>query len=107
ADPPKLSVSPAAGDQDTSIPLSIAAALTDTDGSETLSIDVAGLPPGARLSAGTVVELGHYRLSPGQLAGLSVIPAAGSAQAFTLTVTATSRELANGDQAHVSAPPDV
>src|SRR5262249_38681046 len=81
----------------------ISAALADADGSESLSIEVTNVPPGAQLSAGTQVALGDYVLSPAQLAGLTIRPAAGSAQPFVLTVTATSTESANHDQAHISA----
>src|SRR5262249_15092494 len=47
-DAPTLTVQSAAGNQDTAIPLQITAALTDP--AEQLTIDVADLPPGARLS---------------------------------------------------------
>ena len=42
----------ASGNEDTAIALSISSALTDTDGSETLSITISGVPAGATLSAG-------------------------------------------------------
>ena len=55
ADAPTLSAT-AAGDEDTPIPLTISAALTDTDGSESLSaVRIFGVPTGATLSAGTFV----------------------------------------------------
>lgn len=50
---PTLSVGGAAGLEGTPVPLTINAALVDTDGSETLSITIGGLPTGAVLSAGT------------------------------------------------------
>src|SRR3546814_10170951 len=53
ADAPVLSAEDATGAEDAAIPLDIAAALTDTDGSEALSITVPGVPEGAVLSAGT------------------------------------------------------
>src|SRR3546814_4303840 len=49
ADAPVLSAEDASGAEDTAIPLDIAAALTDTDGSEALSITVSGVPEGAAL----------------------------------------------------------
>src|SRR3546814_6268859 len=49
ADAPALTASDASGSEDTAIPLDIQAALTDTDGSEALSISITGLPDGARL----------------------------------------------------------
>src|SRR5262249_14114212 len=67
ASTPSLSVKAAAGNEDTPIPLSITAALTDTDGSETLRITIAGVPKGALLSAGTNNGNGSWTLSPAQL----------------------------------------
>ncbi|MFX5415716.1 hypothetical protein ABTD17_18565, partial [Acinetobacter baumannii] len=49
-DTPTLDVLPATGDEDTPIALSIAALLGDTDGSETLTITISGIPNGATLS---------------------------------------------------------
>ena len=92
ADAPTLTVSNATGNEDTAIPLNISAALTDTDGSETLSITVAGVPNGAVLSAGTKNADGTWTLAPNQLQGLTVTPAHNSNVDFNLTVTATARE---------------
>jgi len=44
--------------------------LVDTDGSETLSIVVAGLPEGARLSAGRFDGVDGWALRADELAGL-------------------------------------
>jgi len=48
-----LDIEAASGNEDGAIALNIDAALTDTDGSEELSIVIAGVPEGAELSAGT------------------------------------------------------
>ncbi len=77
-------------------PLDIQAALTDTDGSETLSILVEGMPEGAFLSAGTDNGNGSWSLSPADLNGLTLT--AGPEQSFALDISATSRE-ANGSTA--------
>ena len=92
ADAPTLTVADASGDEDTAIPLSIASALTDTDGSETLAVTVAGVPAGAVLSAGSDQGGGVWTLTPAQLAGLTVTPPADSDGDFTLTVTSTSTD---------------
>src|SRR5262249_21187022 len=92
ADQPTLSVAPATGVEDAAIPLSISAALTDTDGSETLSITIGNLPAGATLSAGTLNPDGSYTLTAAQLAGLALIPGASWAGSVNLTVTATAAE---------------
>ncbi|MEO5337842.1 MAG: Ig-like domain-containing protein [Magnetospirillum sp. WYHS-4] len=100
ASAPTLTATDAAGLEDTAIPLDIAAALTD--GGETLSIVVAGVPAGASLSAGTDNGDGTWTLTGAQLNGLTVTPPADSNADFTLTVTATSAE-GNIDQASVTA----
>src|SRR5205807_7116268 len=66
-------------------------------------VDISALPPGATLSAGTLVKVGAYRLTPAQLAGLTFSPPPGLPGTFTLTVKAVSTETANGDTATVSA----
>jgi len=110
ADTPTLTVTPtASGNENAAIPLDIAAALTDTDGSEVLSITIAGVPAGGSLSAGTDNGDGSWTLTPAQLAGLSItlpdnLP--GDAP-FALTVTATSTESSNGSTASRDASIDV
>ena len=106
-DTPTLSVTAATGSEDTAIPLVISPALTDTDGSESLSITISGIPVGASLknSAGDTLTIGNgsITLSPGQLAGLTITPPANSDVDFTLTVTATARD-GGADPVSVSAP---
>jgi VCBS repeat-containing protein len=102
ADAPALLTFDAEGFVDTAIPLNLWAALHDRDGSETLSIEIAGVPAGATLSAGTNNGGGIWTLTPEQLSGLSITPPPGSDADFTLTVTATSTELGNGDTALVA-----
>ncbi len=104
ADAPTLAVSPAMGAEDTAITLNIAAAPVDPD--ETLSITVAGVPAGATLSAGTDNGDGTWTLTADQLAGLTLTPAADSAEDFILTVTATSLA-ADGSTASTTAAMDV
>ncbi|MDO9714612.1 hypothetical protein, partial [Paracraurococcus lichenis] len=52
ADAPAMQAAAAVGDEDTAIRLDLSAALTDTDGSEALSVTLLGVPAGATLSAG-------------------------------------------------------
>ncbi|MBN9522630.1 VCBS repeat-containing protein, partial [bacterium] len=106
ADAPALTVTPAAGGDETApIPLDLAAALTDTDGSESLAITVAGVPAGGVLSAGTDNGDGTWTLTPAQLTGLTItLPDNPTDDApFTLTVTATATESSNGSTAPTSA----
>ncbi|MEQ8602544.1 MAG: FecR domain-containing protein [Marivibrio sp.] len=81
------------------IPLDIQAALTDIDGSESLTIRIDGLPSGATLSAGQVQADGSVLLTAEELDGLTLTPAPGSDADFTLSVTATATEADGGDAA--------
>jgi hypothetical protein len=91
---PTLSVQNASGNAGSAIALSIASALTATDGTESLAIRIAGVPSGASLSAGTLNSDGSWTLTAAQLSGLTLIaPAAGSFSGATeLTVTSTATE---------------
>ncbi|WP_199902170.1 hypothetical protein, partial [Azospirillum sp. B506] len=95
-DTPTLTVSAARGDEDTAIALTITPALTDTDGSEALTITISGIPDGAHLSndAGTALTIsnGSVTLTPAQLAGLKITPPLNSDVDFDLTVTATAKD---------------
>ncbi|WP_041641236.1 hypothetical protein [Magnetococcus marinus] len=92
ADAPELSVGNVGGTEDTAISLNINAALVDVDGSESMSVVIAGVPSGAMLSAGTDNGDGTWTLEPGDLQGLTITPPAQSNDAMHLTVTATSTE---------------
>ncbi|MEQ8320054.1 MAG: cadherin-like domain-containing protein, partial [Rhodospirillales bacterium] len=82
--------------------LDISSSLTDTDGSETLSITVDGLPEGAELSAGSQNDDGSWTLTPDDLEGLTVtIRGDDAGQSFDLSVSATATEN-DGDTATVS-----
>ena len=96
AETPELSVSAAEGDEDAAIALNIDAALTDTDGSETLSVTISNVPVGAELSAGEPNNDGSWTLTPEQLSGLTITPPADSDVDFDLTISATSRESSTG-----------
>jgi len=79
ADLPTLTVvGEVRGQEDTPVPLAISGALTDTDGSESLSFQVAGIPDGASFhnanSDSLPVSHGQVVLLPAQLAGLQITP---------------------------------
>ena len=84
----------------TALPLT--SALVDTDGSETLTLTVAGLPDGAILSAGGRQADGTWTLAASDLSGLTVSPPRGADADFTLTVTATATEKAGGTASTVA-----
>ena len=79
----------------TTFVLDIKAALTEcTDGSETLSITISGLPEGAFLTFGTKNDDGTWTLTPEEAAedGLGIIVPFDVQADFTLSVAATSTE---------------
>jgi outer membrane lipoprotein-sorting protein len=101
ADAPTLTVNPAAGDEDTAIALPVATALVDADGSETLAVAISSIPVGATLSDGAnsfTATAGNTTatVSGWNLAALTVLPPLHSDVDFTLTVTSTATEGANG-----------
>lgn len=84
-----------------SVPLDISAALTDTDGSETLHVRVSGLPTGATLSAGAVQSDGSWLLSAGDIAGVTIDLPPGVTSDFQLAIVAEAQESADGSIAVV------
>ena len=92
SDTPNLSASNASGNENGSIPLTISSSLVDTDGSETLSIVISGVPTGSTLSAGVNNGGGNWTLTQGQLTGLSITPASGYNGDFNLGVAATATD---------------
>ena len=81
------------------IDLPIAAGLVDRDGSETLTLTIAGVPAGAALSAGTNLGGGVWSLGAEQFEGLQMLPTAGFSGNINLTVSATATEASNGASA--------
>jgi hypothetical protein len=92
ADMPELSVTAPSGDEDAAIALGFDAALTDLDGSETLSLTISNVPEGATLSAGTDNGDGTWTLGPNQIDGLTITPPQNFSGDFELTVAATSTD---------------
>ena len=93
ADPPDLDVDPASGIEDQPIDLDIGASLNDTDGSESLSIEIAGVPTGATLNNGTFNETtGIWTLDSDDLTDLQITPAPDSSSDFQLQVSAIFTE---------------
>ncbi|MGW8464067.1 Ig-like domain-containing protein [Pseudomonas sp. CLCA07] len=97
------------GAEGTSVHLSaITTALTDVDGSESLSVKISGIPAGAVLTDGAghtftaTATSGEANVTGWTLSSLTVTPPAYYNGQFNLTVTSTSTELLGG-----SAPPSV
>ncbi len=105
ADQPSLTVpSTITVSEDTaSTSFSIAAAATDMDGSETITLVISDVPLGATISDGAftfVASLGNTAVdvTNWNWSSLTVTPPANSDTNFTLAVTATATEAANSDQ---------
>ncbi|MCH7831539.1 MAG: hypothetical protein IIC55_01565, partial [Proteobacteria bacterium] len=77
--------------------LNISASLADTDGSESLSITVGGMPTGATLSAGTDNGDGTWTLTSAELSGITLSIPQNSSDVL-LNVTAVSTDT-GGDTA--------
>jgi len=92
SDTPTLTLFDANGAEGAQIALSIASALTDTDGSETLGLTITGVPASFSLSAGTDNGGGSWSLTPAQLAGLKLNTVANTVGDVTLHVTATATD---------------
>lgn len=101
ADAPILNVANSTGFEGAQIPLNIIATLADTDGSESLSITISGVPANVSLSAGTNNGGGSWTLTPSQQTGLTLL--APDDASFVLTVQATATEASNGSSASSSA----
>ena len=97
ADAPHVSATDAAGTETIAIDLDVAAHLSDTDGSETLSVEISGLPAGAVLSAGTDNADGSWTLTHGDLAGLSLTVPDGAKGTYSLSIKAIAEEAAGGE----------
>ena len=100
---PSLTISAAAGVGNEAIPLTITASVAELGSSDSLTVAISGLPEGATLSAGAQASDGTWLLDCGELAGLTLTPAADSGEDFTLTVTAIVRDGLTGAQASTTA----
>ena len=105
---PTVAAEDASGVADAPISLPITAALTDLDGSETLSIEIDGVPSSYELSAGVRMEDGSWLLTAADLPGLAMVPvnpAGGASGDFSLQITVTSTD--GTDTATASTTMDV
>lgn len=108
ADAPTLLASHARTDEDTPVKLDIRGKLADTDGSETLTYLISGVPAGASFQTGTGAAVGvegpagTWTFSATQVSDLYFVPKHDSNLDPTLTVTARATEGSNGDVADTS-----
>ncbi|PSJ40786.1 hypothetical protein C7I55_10850 [Sphingomonas deserti] len=112
ADVPTISASTPGGNSGDWISINVAAAVTDTDGSETISgVTIAGAPSNATFSStnGTVTAANYdsaaqlWRFNAAQLAGLKVKVPEGMSTDLSLRLKATAKETSNGSTAESTA----
>ena len=92
-----LNVSNANGIENDFIALDIQTSLTDTDGSETLSIIIEDVPSGAILNNGIKQTDGTWHLSQSDLIDLQIRPEFNSIADFEIKVRSISTEAKNAD----------
>ncbi|EBA05544.1 von Willebrand factor, type A [Sagittula stellata E-37] len=87
--------------EDQPLPVNLAAELTDTEGSETLTITLSGFPAGATFSLGAASGSDWVIAHPEglDLSTLQMTPPADWNGSYTLTASATAAEASNGDTA--------
>jgi hypothetical protein len=100
ADDAVLTAGDVSGFEDSPIALDLSASVTDTDGSETVSVTVSGVPEGASLSAGVDNGDGSWTLSVDEIDGVEITPPSNFSGEFDLTATATTTD-DSGDTASV------
>ncbi len=102
-DTPELTTVAATGTEDTAITLDISTALTDLDGSETLSaITLSGLPEGSIVSAGTQNIDGSWSVAQDDLEGLQLTPPKDYSDNFEINVSVTATD-SNGSSSTSTA----
>ncbi|WP_292018941.1 Ig-like domain-containing protein, partial [Maritimibacter sp. UBA3975] len=97
---------PVNGYEDTPLAIDVTAALSDLDGSETLTLTLDGFPAGATFNKGSAGPGGTWLIGNAEdedLSTLAMTPPADWNGTFTLNATATSQEATNGDTASASA----
>ena len=87
-----------------SLGVDLQSALVDNDGSEVLTVQIAGVPAALSFSTGTNVGGGVWTFTAAQLPGLRILGPTSFSQNVQMTVTATSRETANNQVSSPSAP---
>ena len=85
---------PRTGLEDHAVALNLSASLVDTDGSETLTVSILGVPDGFTLSHGTAIGGGAWTVPAASLSGLQLIPPQDWNGTLNLTLQATSKEAA-------------
>ena len=91
----------------TPVDLNLNIALADSDGSESLTIEVSGVPADAALNMGTNLGGGVWSVDANDVNDVQLVPSATTSGTVSLTVTATSTESDGGDTNSTSHTVDV
>jgi hypothetical protein len=87
----------------TSVKFPVTTALVDTDGSESLSIRISGVPTGLNFNAGVNLGGGVWQFAPADLANLMLnVPGSYTTSATNLTVQVTAKETNGGFTASIA-----
>ncbi len=95
----QMTPGPVQAEEDTAVDIDLSIALTDTDGSETLQVSLAGVPDGATITDGTnsvIASGGTIDISGWNFSSVSFTPPENQFGRYELEFTATSSE--NGMQ---------
>ena len=91
--------------EDTAIPLGLSSTLIDSDGSETLTLSLSGIPAGFSLTDGTnslTADGSAVDISSWSLTNITLTPATNHETGFALTLSSTATETVDGDSAATS-----
>ena len=105
ADAPNLYVTHSPCFDSAHVVFMISSSLTDSDGSETLTVVVSGLPTGSQLLVGYINEEGNYILSEADLQRsiTATIPSTSNRDTISINFTAIATEGANNQSASTNA----
>ncbi|MBI1327670.1 MAG: hypothetical protein GC136_08525 [Alphaproteobacteria bacterium] len=93
ADLPTINAADNAGAQNTALAVNVAAAVTDTDGSESIvKYQISGVPAGFGFSAGTNLGGGVWEFTPAQIVGLTATAPVNFMGSITLNATVFNAE---------------
>ena len=105
ADAPTLYVTHSPCFDSANVVFMITSSLADSDGSETLTVAVSGMPTGSRLSVGRINEDGDYILSEADLqrAITATVPSTSSRDTININFTASATETSNNKSAFTNS----
>ena len=97
ADAANVTVGNVLGLEDQAIKLDLAASLSDIDGSETMKVEIKGVPEGFTLSAGTRNADGSWSVAQSDLGNVSINAPKDFNGQVNLTIEATTTEASKGE----------